>query len=98
MVACGLLCFTSGYGDTGLITVGSFAGDPGDHSRVRIVSFNLHGPADRRVPPLIQLLKTHPELSVANILALQEVHRDSRRSGNRDIARLLAAELGMHFV
>ena len=88
---------TAAHGDSGLITTGSFASNDVERDHLRIVTYNLHGPATRRVPQLIQLLKTHPELSVANILALQETNRNSPRSGNHDIASLLAAELGMHF-
>ena len=65
--------------------------------RLRILTYNLHGPTAPRVAEIVELLANHPELSEASILALQEVNRASRRSGNQDMAALIASRLHMHF-
>ena len=71
---------------------GSIAGAPG--GRVRVVHWNIeHG---NRFEDIATSLETHPELSGADLVTLNEVDLGMARSGNRDVAGELAARLGMH--
>lgn len=82
-----------------LVDQGSFRdGDsPPTSDVLRIVSLNLHGPTTERIDDLVAALKNAPPLREAGIFALQEVNRDHEGSGNTDIARLLARELGLEY-
>ena len=46
---------------------------------------------------MIKLLKDDPEIGGASILALQEVDRRKKRSGNNNTAKMIADELGLHY-
>jgi len=59
---------------------------------IRVVSYNVH--LGRKLEQILALFRTHPELSKADVLALQEVVRDRRLSQ----ARVLAEGLGMDYV
>lgn len=59
---------------------------------IRIVSYNVQ--LGRKLEQILALFRTHPELSRADVLALQEVVRDPRASG----ARILAERLGFDYV
>ncbi len=83
-----------------LLDLGTFVSEAPEAplpERMRLVSYNLHGPPTKRIPEMIELLQSHPALKDAPILSLQEVNRDHSGSGNKDMARELAQALKMHF-
>ncbi|HSR54049.1 MAG TPA: endonuclease/exonuclease/phosphatase family protein [Acidobacteriota bacterium] len=82
-----------------LVEEGSFASGaaPAHPQRLRLLSYNLHGPPGHRIEEIAEVLESHPELSQSLILALQEVNRDHEKSANEHIGRLLARRLKMHF-
>jgi len=59
---------------------------------IRIVSYNVQ--LGRKLEQILALFRTHPELSRADVLALQEVVRDRHASH----ARVLAERLGFDYV
>jgi endonuclease/exonuclease/phosphatase family metal-dependent hydrolase len=63
--------------------------------RVRVVAWNIQRGA--HLDRLITALRDHPELARADILLLSEVDHGMGRSGNRHVARELAAALGMGY-
>jgi len=63
--------------------------------RVRAVAWNIQRGA--HLDRLITALREHPELSRAEVLLLSEVDHGMGRSGNRHVARELAAALGMGY-
>src|SRR3982750_4344399 len=63
-----------------------------DGHAIRVLSWNIERGAEYAAV-LGVLLKLDPD-----ILLLQEVDRDCRRTGSRDVARDLAAALGMNWV
>jgi endonuclease/exonuclease/phosphatase family metal-dependent hydrolase len=67
-----------------------------DADRVRIVAWNIE--RGKRFEPLVALLEEHPSLADADVLLLNEVDLGMGRSGNRHVARELAAALGMRYV
>ena len=63
-------------------------------ARMRVGHWNLeHG---NRFDAIARALETHPALAGADLVTLNEVDLGMARSGNRDIARELAARLGLH--
>ena len=65
-----------------------------DPSRVRVAHWNLeHG---NRFEAIAEAFRTHPFLSEADVVSLNEVDLGMARSGNRDVAAELAARLGLH--
>jgi endonuclease/exonuclease/phosphatase family metal-dependent hydrolase len=67
---------------------------PRANGRIRVVHWNLeHG---NRFDAIAQALGTHPALVGADLVTLNEVDLGMARSGNRDVARELAARLGLH--
>ena len=67
---------------------------PRASGRIRVVHWNLeHG---NRFDAIAHALETHPALVGADLVTLNEVDLGMARSGNRDVARELAAQLGLH--
>jgi len=63
-------------------------------ARIRVGHWNLeHG---NRFDAIAHALETHPALAGADLVTLNEVDLGMARSGNRDVARELAARLGLH--
>ncbi|HET9622701.1 MAG TPA: endonuclease/exonuclease/phosphatase family protein [Kofleriaceae bacterium] len=62
---------------------------------VRAVAWNIQRGA--HLDRLIAALRDHPELARADVLLLSEVDHGMGRSGNRHVARELAAALGMGY-
>ena len=63
-------------------------------TRLRVGHWNLeHG---NRFDAIARALETHPALAGADLVTLNEVDLGMARSGNRDVARELAARLGLH--
>ena len=63
----------------------------------KIVSFNIRWRSGDDLKKLNKLLQNDPEIGSAQILALQEVDRRKKRTGNSNVARIMADELGMHY-
>lgn len=63
----------------------------------KIVSYNIRWRSGDDLKKLNKLLKEDPEIGSAAILALQEVDRKKKRTGNSNVAKLMAEELGMHY-
>jgi len=70
------------------------AASPGE---IKLISYNIRWRSGDDLKELIQALREDPELSGASILALQEVDRHKKRSGNCNTAKVLADELGLHY-
>ncbi len=68
----------------------------GTPSTLRVVSYNIH--LGRRLPQILELFRRHPELSRADVIALQEVVCDHRRETSSNQARVLAERLGFKYV
>jgi endonuclease/exonuclease/phosphatase family metal-dependent hydrolase len=66
-------------------------------SEIKIVSFNIRWRGGDDLRRLIELLRDDAEIGQADIIGLQEVDRNRKRTGNVDTARLMAGELGLHY-
>ena len=67
-------------------------------AEIKIISYNIRWRSGDDLKTLIKLFQTDPEIGNAHILALQEVDRHKKRSGNNNTAKMIADELGMHYV
>lgn len=67
-------------------------------AEIKIISYNIRWRSGDDLKTLIKLFQTDPEIGNAQILALQEVDRNKKRSGNNNTAKMIADELGMHYV
>ena len=63
----------------------------------KIVSYNIRWRSGDELKKLTKLLQEDPEIGSATILALQEVDRRKKRTGNSNVAKIMADELGMHY-
>ncbi len=63
--------------------------------RLRVAAWNIQ--RGLRLPELLRQLRSDPVLRDADVLLLVEVDHGLGRSGNRHVARELAAGLGMHY-
>jgi endonuclease/exonuclease/phosphatase family metal-dependent hydrolase len=78
--------------------VGSFLSARENHlrkDRYRIVAWNLERGIE--LEGQLDALRSHPYLSQADLWLLTETDVGMARSGNRDVARTLARELGLHY-
>ncbi len=64
---------------------------------IKIVSYNMRWRSGKDLRKLITLLREDAEIGGAGIIGLQEVDRGKERTDNINIARLMAAELGMNY-
>jgi endonuclease/exonuclease/phosphatase family metal-dependent hydrolase len=64
---------------------------------IKIVSYNIRWRGGDDLKRLIRTLRDDAEIGGADVIGLQEVDRNRRRSGNVNAARLMAEELGMHY-
>lgn len=67
-------------------------------AELKILSYNIRWRSGEDLKDMIKLLKDDPEVGGAAILALQEVDRRKKRSGNNNTAKVLADELGLYYV
>src|SRR5215210_1334794 len=67
-------------------------------AEIKIVSYNIRWRSGDDLKLLIKLFKEDPEIGGAAILGLQEVDRQKKRSGNCNTAKMIADELGLHYV
>ena len=66
-------------------------------AQLKILSYNIRWRSGDDLKDMIKLLKDDPEIGGAAILALQEVDRRKKRSGNNNTAKIIADELGLHY-
>ena len=85
----------------GLLEVGSgrqgSAPAAGAREVLKVVSYNIRWRGGEELRELIRLLRDDPEIGGADIIGLQEVDRDKRRTKNTNTARLIAEELGLNY-
>jgi endonuclease/exonuclease/phosphatase family metal-dependent hydrolase len=67
-------------------------------AEIKLLSYNIRWRSGDDLKAMIKLFKDDPEIGGASILALQEVDRRKKRSGNHNTAKLIAGELGMDYV
>ena len=70
---------------------------PAAPAEFKIVSYNIRWRSGDDLKKLNKLLQDDPEIGNAQILALQEVDRRKKRTGNSNVAKIMADELGMHY-
>ena len=66
-------------------------------TELKVLSYNIRWRSGEDLKDMIKLLKDDPEVGGAAILALQEVDRRKKRSGNNNTAKIIADELGLHY-
>ncbi len=67
-------------------------------AELKIISYNIRWRSGDDLKDMIKLFKDDPEIGGASILALQEVDRHKKRSGQNNTAKMIADELGLHYV
>jgi len=70
---------------------------PASAAEIKIVSYNIRWRSGDDLKLLTKLFKDDPEIGGAAILALQEVDRRKKRTGNSNTVKMLADELGLHY-
>ena len=71
--------------------------DAGEPTSLKVVSYNIRWRGGDDLQQLIKLLREDPEIGGAQIIGLQEVDRNRKRTGNVNTARQLAEALGMRY-
>jgi endonuclease/exonuclease/phosphatase family metal-dependent hydrolase len=66
-------------------------------AELKVVSYNIRYRAGEDLKRLVKLLKEDPQIGGAQVIGLQEVDRNKRRTGNVNTARQLAEALGMRY-
>ena len=66
-------------------------------AEIKILSYNIRWRSGEDLRDMLRLLKDDPEIGGASILALQEVDRRKKRSGNNNTAKIIADELGLYY-
>ena len=66
-------------------------------AELKVVSYNIRYRAGEDLKRLVKLLKEDPDIGGAQVIGLQEVDRNKRRTGNVNTARQLAEGLGMRY-
>jgi endonuclease/exonuclease/phosphatase family metal-dependent hydrolase len=64
---------------------------------LKIVTYNIRWRSGDDLKQLIKLFREDAEIGRASIIALQEVDRQKKRSGNTNTVKLLANELGLYY-
>jgi endonuclease/exonuclease/phosphatase family metal-dependent hydrolase len=70
---------------------------PSSPIEVKLISYNIRWRSGDELREMIELLKHDQEIGGAQIIGLQEVDRNKKRTGNTNTARLIADELGMYY-
>lgn len=88
-------------GDSLLLESGKAATTRKHHAttddEIKIISYNIRWRGGDELKHLAKLLREDPEIGGAAILALQEVDRHKKRTGNNNTVKALADELGLHY-
>jgi len=66
-------------------------------AEIKVISYNIRWRSGEDLKKLIKLLQDDPEIGGASILALQEVDRHKKRTGNNNTVKMMADELGLHY-
>ncbi|HEX6715949.1 MAG TPA: endonuclease/exonuclease/phosphatase family protein [Pyrinomonadaceae bacterium] len=66
-------------------------------SQIKVISYNIRWRSGDDLKELIKALQNDPELGGASIVALQEVDRHKKRTGNKNTVKMIADGLGMHY-
>ena len=96
-----LICLLLPRGDVDLLESGKATNirqQTSSPAEIKIISYNIRWRSGDDLKTLIKLFQTDSEIGNAQILALQEVDRRKKRSGNNNTAKMIADELGMHYV
>ncbi len=64
---------------------------------IKIVSYNIRWRGGDDLKQIARILKEDPQVGGAQVIGLQEVDRDKKRTGNVNTARRLAEALGMRY-
>lgn len=64
---------------------------------IKIVSYNMRWRGGEDLRRLIELLRSDALIGQAQIIGLQEVDRNKKRTRNVNTARMMAEELGLHY-
>jgi len=64
---------------------------------LKVVSYNIRWRGGEELEELIKLLREDPEIGGAQVIGLQEVDRNKKRTGNVNTARRIADALGMRY-
>ena len=68
-----------------------------DTREIKVVSYNIRWRGGDDLKRIAKFLHEDPEIGRAAILALQEVDRSKKRTGNNNTVKALADELGLHY-
>lgn len=81
-----------------LMEAGSFRSQHGTlSSEIKIVSYNIRWRGGNDLKKLIEVFKHDKEIGGAQILGLQEVDRNRKRTGNQNTVKTIAHSLNMHY-
>jgi endonuclease/exonuclease/phosphatase family metal-dependent hydrolase len=89
-----------GVSEPNLLEVGGelkTASDRAEPESLKVVSYNIRWRGGEELEQLIKLLREDPEIGGAQVIGLQEVDRDKKRTGNVNTARRIAEALGMRY-
>lgn len=75
----------------------SAAASKSEPEYLKVVSYNIRWRGGDDLQQLIKLLREDPEIGGAQVIGLQEVDRNKKRTGNVNTARQLADALGMRY-
>ena len=70
---------------------------PSAPKSLKIVSYNMRWRGGKDLEKLTRLLRDDAEIGGASVIALQEVDRNKKRTGNLNTTRHLAEQLGMYY-
>jgi endonuclease/exonuclease/phosphatase family metal-dependent hydrolase len=73
------------------------AADASAPESLKVVSYNIRWRGGEELQQLIKLLREDPEIGGAQVIGLQEVDRNKKRTGNVNTARQIADALGMRY-
>src|SRR6185369_16248076 len=94
------LCLVFPRNDTSLLESGqatTLRKQTATPTEIKVISYNIRWRGGEDLQTLIKLLQEDPEIGGASILALQEVDRNKKRTGQNNTAKIIADALGMHY-
>jgi endonuclease/exonuclease/phosphatase family metal-dependent hydrolase len=89
-----------GGSEPSLLEVGGELKGPAERDApesLKVVSYNIRWRGGEELQQLIKLLREDPEIGGAQVIGLQEVDRNKKRTGNANTARQMADALGMRY-
>ena len=95
-----VFCLLLSYSDVPLLESGqgtTLRKQSPSSTEIKVLSYNIRWRSGEDLNQMIKLFKDDPEIGGASILALQEVDRSKKRSGNNNTAKMIADELGLHY-